>query len=168
MELIIATTKNNLIGVGNKLPFRLKDDLRIFKEKTINCNVIMGRKTFESLPKPLPNRLNIVLTRNKDFKSNHENVIIINEWFDFLDLDVNIRNNKTFVIGGSEIFKQVLEKDWVTKIHSTLVNVELEGDTYFNFLDYIKNDSFNLKTYQHFNKDENNEYDFAISTYEKR
>lgn len=168
MELIIAATKNHLIGIDNRLPFTLKDDLRIFKEKTINCNVIMGRKTFESLPKPLPNRLNIVLTRNKDFKSNHENVIIINDWFDFLDLDVNIRNNKSFVIGGSEIFKQVLEKDWITKIHSTIVNVELEGDTYFNFLDHIKNDSFNLKTYQHFNKNENNEYDFAISTYEKR
>lgn len=123
---LVALSNNYVIGVNNDLPWKLKKDLQHFSAYTQNKAIVMGRKTYESIGKPLPNRVNFVLTRNFDLKI--DGVHVISSLIDIPDSD-----KKTFIIGGGEIYSQLIDSCdelLVTKIHR-----EIHGDAYFPMID---------------------------------
>lgn len=122
---VVAHDKNRLIGGENKLLWDLPEDLKHFKKLTLNSTVIMGRKTFESIGKPLPKRLNVILTKDINFKPN--GCLVYNNIDDIIG-DFNEDPN-VFVIGGGEIYKQFFP--YIQRIYTSLVDGEYSGDTYF-------------------------------------
>lgn len=128
ISLIVAMSENRVIGVNNQLPWHIPEDLKHFKRVTSSHPMIMGRKTFDSIGKPLPNRTNIVITRNAEF---HVPGVVRAE---SLDKAIQIATQspgaeEIFVIGGGEIFKQSLEI--ARRIYLTTVHTKIAGDVYF-------------------------------------
>ncbi|WP_424404717.1 type 3 dihydrofolate reductase [Pasteurella sp. PK-2025] len=123
-SIIVAMTKNHVIGQDNKMPWHLPADLAWFRQKTMGKPVIMGRKTFESIGRPLPKRLNIVLSRQPYI---HEGI----EWKESLESAVEFVKDspEIMLIGGGQIFNQYLNK--ADKLYLTEIQTELEGDTLF-------------------------------------
>ena len=125
-SIIVAMSENYVIGLNNSLPWHLSDDLKRFKEITTGHQILMGRKTYESIGRPLPNRDNFVLTRNAKLQIDGINVIkSLN--------DIPSSDKKTFIIGGGEIYTQLInscDELLVTKIHC-----EIDGDAYFPIID---------------------------------
>jgi len=160
LTIIVAASENNAIGKHNKLIWHISDDLKRFKNLTIGHHVIMGRKTFESFPKPLPNRTHVVITRNLNYQV-PEGVILVNTLEDAIK--VSISDPQPFVIGGGEIYKQaILIAD---KIELTRVHANFEADTYFPTIDKaIWKETSNV----FHKKDEKNEIDFSFITYERK
>lgn len=158
--LIAALTDNRVLGKDNQLIWRLPEDLKNFKRLTSGHSVIMGRKTFESLGKPLPNRTNIVITRNPDYQA--EGCIVVESLAKAIAQAQEADAGQVFVIGGGEIYAQALPLADV--MYLTHVHTELEGDTFFP--EFSTSDWKVIDT-QHFDKDEKHAYDFDIATYEK-
>lgn len=137
ITLIVATEKNNYIGLDNELLWHLPDDLKFFKEKTKNQVVIMGRKTFESLSmRTLPSRTNVVISRQKEYQELHSKQIFVHKnasliFFCNLEAAINhfSKEKELFIIGGGVLYKECLPI--ATKIYKTLVHTEIEGDTLF-------------------------------------
>jgi dihydrofolate reductase len=132
ITIIAAADENNVIGNDNKLIWHLSDDLKHFKNLTKDHHVIMGRKTFESMPKALPNRTNIVITRNRDYVG--ENIIVVSSLNEALEISKD--DSQPFIIGGGEIYNlgiQVADRIELTRVHSTF-----EGDTFFPEIDLNK------------------------------
>jgi dihydrofolate reductase len=129
LSIIVAASENNVIGKDNKLLWHLPDDLRHFKRTTKGHHVITGRKTFESQGRPLPGRINIIVTRNKKYKA--EGCTIVHS----LDEALNSvqGDEEPFIIGGEQIYRMALPK--VDKIYLTRVHARFEGDTFFPELD---------------------------------
>lgn len=157
--LIAAVAENNALGKDNQLVWHLPNDFKRFKTLTSGHYIIMGRKTFESFPKPLPNRTHIIITRQKNYK--YEGCFIASS----LERAMEIvpKNEDVFVIGGGEIYKQSLEiadKIEITKVHATF-----EADTYFPEIDL---DKWKLVFEEHHKKDEKHNFDFTFQTYLKR
>lgn len=125
ISAIVAHDKNYLIGGENKLLWHIPADLKRFKKITTGHTVVMGRKTFESIGKPLPNRLNIILTKDKDFKA--EGCLIFNDVISLLN-DIN-KEGEIFIIGGGQIYKELFPL--INRIYVTLVDGEYVGDAYF-------------------------------------
>jgi len=128
ISFVVAASKNNVIGINNKLPWNIPQDLKRFKKITSGNSIIMGRKTFESIGRPLPNRENIVLTRNTNWKS--DGITIFNQIETLKDYLKKNNAAENFVIGGSEIFK-IFEPE-VEKIYFTLIDKNYNGDAFFN------------------------------------
>ena len=135
MKAIVAVERNWGIGCNGKLLVHLPEDLKFFKEKTINKVVIMGRKTFESLPnkRPLPNRINIILTKNKNYKV--EGAVVLNTIEDVLDYTKNMLSEDVFVIGGEKIYEIFLP--YVDECFVTKINYNYVADSYFPNLDLM-------------------------------
>jgi dihydrofolate reductase len=126
ISLIVAHDSNRVIGKDNELPWHLPEDLGYFKKMTMGKAMVMGRKTYESIGRPLPGRLSIVVTRNPDYTA--EGVVVVN------DLKVGIEKAKAYapevmIIGGAEIFNMVMEI--ADRLYITLIKAEFEGDTFF-------------------------------------
>ena len=131
LSIIVAKAKNNVIGKNNELIWHLSDDLKRFKKLTTGHVIIMGRKTFESLGRVLPNRYHIVLSKNKDLKINNENVKVIS---DVSKLKGYIESEEEcFVIGGSSIYKLLMP--YCKKMYITEIDKEFEGDVFFPKID---------------------------------
>ncbi len=160
LSIIVAKAKNNTIGKDNKLMWHIKDDLKRFQELTTSHVIIMGRKTFESLGRVLPNRMHIVLSRDKNYKIDNENVVIIN---DISEIDKYVHDkNENFVIGGEKIYNLLLPK--CNKLYITQINKDFEGDSYFPQIDESK---WKLTERSELKEDENNiEYEYI--TYERK
>jgi len=129
---IVAIAKNRVMGIDNKLPWHLPEDMKFFREKTKGHIMIMGRKTFESLGKPLPQRLHIVITRQSDFKYDHPLVKIVSS----LELALKTATDslkdwpkEVFILGGSGVFKESFP--FTNKIYLTLIDKEFQGDTFY-------------------------------------
>lgn len=123
IAIIVAMTPQGLIGKDNQIPWHLPADLQRFKKITMSHPIIMGRKTFESLPGLLPGRQHIVLTRNSDYAA--EGCIVVTNW---AQIEILV-NGKAFVIGGADIYNYALP---IAKhLYTTIVHAELEGDTFF-------------------------------------
>ena len=130
ISLIAAVSRNLTIGKDGDLPWRLPDDMRFFMETTTGHPVIMGRKSYEALPpkfRPLPNRTNIVITRQVDYLAS--GAIVLNNLQAGLDYAQTIEDNEVFVTGGGEIYTLALP--YADRIYLTEVNAEVEGDAYF-------------------------------------
>ncbi|MEP3838764.1 MAG: dihydrofolate reductase [Algibacter sp.] len=130
LTIIVAAAENNAIGLGNKLIWHLSDDLKRFKALTNGHHIIMGRKTFESFPKPLPNRTHVVITRQKDYEV-PDGVIVVHNLEDAID--ASKKDTNPYIIGGGQIYKQAMAI--ATKIELTRVHESFEADTYFPEID---------------------------------
>lgn len=122
---IAAAAENNALGKDNQLLWHLPDDFKHFKDLTSGHFIILGRKTFESFPKPLPNRTHVIITRNKDYKA--EGCIVVNSIEQAIE--ATPENEDVFVIGGAEIYKQSLP--FSNKIELTRVHQDFEADAFF-------------------------------------
>lgn len=159
ITLIAAAAENNVIGKDNQLIWHLADDLQRFKSLTSGHYIIMGRKTFESFPKPLPNRTHIVITRQKNYTV-PEGVIVVNNLEDALDAAK--KDKQPFIIGGGEIYRQAIK--YANKIELTRVHDSFEGDTYFPSID--KGIWTEVARTLH-KKDLNNDYSYSFITYKR-
>ena len=159
LTIIAAVSINNVIGNNNKLIWKLSNDLKRFKNLTTNHSVIMGRKTFESLPNPLPDRDNIVITRDTNYSK--PNIQVCSSIEDAINLTKT--DMQPFIIGGGEIYSQTI--NIVDKIELTRVHKEFDGDAY---LPEIPLDIFELINEEHYNSDLENEFDYSYLTYKKR
>ena len=148
-------SKNRVIGNNNSLIWNLPNDLKRFKQLTTGSTVVMGRKTYDSIGRPLPNRRNIIITRNLEFSA--DNCEIVNSLTEALMLS----NNDCFIIGGGEVYKESISA--ADKLYITLIDESFEGDTQFPEID---------KTWVEVNReifsaDEKNKYNYSFIDYEK-
>lgn len=161
LTIIAAAGEDNAIGKDNQLIWHLGDDLKRFKRLTSGHCIIMGRKTFESFPKPLPNRTHIVITRQQRYKVPN-GIIVVNSLEDALDAAKN--DKQPFIIGGGEIYKQALpftHKIELTRVHASFDN----ADAFFPELDLSKWQE--IDTIYH-PEDENNNHAFSFVTYTRK
>ncbi|WP_420571958.1 dihydrofolate reductase [Kordia sp.] len=160
LAMIVAAAENNVIGKDNQLIWHLSNDLKRFKKLTSGHHIIMGRKTFESFPKPLPNRTHVVITRQKDYKA-PKGVIVVHTMQEAVNV-ATLNDAEPYIIGGGEIYKQALP--FATKIELTRVHHEFEGDTYFPEID-MKDWKETANTFH--KKDDKHDYEFSFITYER-
>ncbi len=133
LSLIVAMTEDRVIGINNRLPWHLSEDLKRFKKITMGHPIIMGRKTFESIGKPLPGRENIVITENKAYRA--EGTTVVHSLEDALKAG-GASSGEKFVIGGARLFEAGLKM--ADKIYLTLIHGSYKGDVYFPKLDFEK------------------------------
>lgn len=157
--IVVAMGEKNEIGFDNQLLWHLPKDLKHFKDITSGHPIIMGRKTYESIGKPLPNRTNIVVSRKKDWFE--EGILIVGSIKEALKFAKKI-DEEVFVIGGGNIYEQTIEV--VDKLEVTLVKADLEADTFFPKIDPKIWKKTNEIRHE---KDEKNGYDFCFQTFEK-
>jgi len=131
ISLIVAAAQNGVIGRNNQLIWRLPDDLKQFKRLTTGHPIIMGRKTFDSIGKPLPNRTSIVITRSKEWSL--EGVLDVNSIKEAIEVAKQTGTEEVFVIGGAEIYRLILPL--ADKIYLTEVQADFEGDAWFKISD---------------------------------
>lgn len=158
ITLIVAAAENNAIGKNNQMLWHLPNDFKYFKKNTLAHSVVMGRKTFESIGKPLPERRNIILTRDMNFT--HEEVDVANSINEVLNYCRDER--EIFIIGGAEIYKQTLPL--ADKILLTLVHTTIDGDAYFPEL---LNHEWKLVSADKHEKDEKHAFDYTFEVYER-
>ena len=158
ISLIAALDKNYLIGSNNGMPWHLPADFKHFKEVTLGKPVIMGRKTFESIGRPLPGRKNIVVSRNK-FTA--DGILSADSVEAAFQLAGNV--DEVMIIGGANFYKQLIEK--ADRMYLTHVNAECEGDAWFPKFDLSK---WNMINQQQVSADDKNNYDFTIVQYERK
>lgn len=159
ITLIVAAAENNAIGKNNQMPWHLPNDFKYFKKSTIGHSIVMGRKTFDSIGKPLPERRNIVLT--KDLHYNNSEVDVANSIAEVLNYCRDER--EVFIIGGAEIFKQTLPL--AQKILLTRVHAEIPGDTFFP--DLLPTEWTCISKEEH-HKDEKHAYDYTFEVWQRK
>jgi len=157
--LIAAVAENNALGKNNDLLWHLPNDFKRFKEITSGHHIIMGRKTFESFPKPLPNRTHIIITRQKDYV--YEGCIVVQDLESAIA--VGPKNENIFVIGGGEIYAQSIHL--ADQLDITRVHHSFDADVYFPTID-PETWELNFETFQP--KDEKNQYDYTFQTFMKK
>jgi len=160
ISLVVAAAKNNAIGKDNKLLWCLPNDMKYFKNVTWAMPVVMGRKTFEALGKPLKGRKNIIITRQSGW--NVEGTIAVKSLDDAQFLVKNMDVKEMMVIGGGEVYKMAMEK--ANRIYMTRVDAELEGDTYFPAID---TNNWKLVSKKEHATDEHHKYPYAFEVWER-
>tara|TARA_B100000497_G_C7555861_1_gene335655 strand:+ start:353 stop:868 length:516 start_codon:yes stop_codon:yes gene_type:complete len=164
VSLIVAVSENQIIGKDNNLIWQLPNDMKHFKDTTCGHFVIMGRKNFESIPhmyRPLPNRTNVVVTRQEKYLAS--GAIVTSSIEDALELAKNNNDLEPFVIGGGEIYKLALEKNLIDRIYLTRVHASFEGDTIFPKL----GPEWELTHEKKHPIDQKHSYSFSIQLFEK-
>ena len=159
ITVVVAMGLNREIGVDNQLPWHLPKDLKHFKEITSGHPIIMGRKTYESIGKPLPNRTNIVISRKKDWFE--EGILIVGSIKEAIKFGQKI-DEDIFIIGGGNIFEQTM--DIADKLEVTEIKTNIEADTFFPKIDpkiWTKTDEVCHE------KDEKNNFDFCFQTFQR-
>jgi len=132
VSLIVAISENGVIGKDNDLIWHLPKDMKFFKDTTMGHHVIMGRKNFESIPhkySPLPNRTNVIITRQADYTA--EGCVVVNSVEAALEIAKQNGDKEPFIIGGGQIYKIALENNLVNRIYLTKVHHSFDGDTFF-------------------------------------
>jgi len=159
LTMIAAAAENNALGKNNDLVWHLPDDFKRFKRLTSGHHIIMGRKTFESFPKLLPNRTHVIITRQKDYKPKDTIVVSSLE----KAIKVSKLDEQPFIIGGGEIYEMGMKE--ATKIELTRVHGEFDADTFFP---EVNKDNWKLVKEQFHEKDEKHDYAFTYLTYERK
>ena len=160
LTIIAAVAKNNALGKNNDLIWRLPADLKRFKKVTLGHHVIMGRKTFESLGKPLPNRTTIIVSRNEHYQA--DGCTIVNSLEKAIIAAKS--DDNPFILGGGEIYKQAL--DHADMLDLTLVHHSFnDADTFFPPIDFTKWKEINREDYK---ADATHEFDYSFVTYKKK
>ena len=136
LSMIVAMSANNVIGVANQLPWHLPEDLKHFKKHTINKPIIMGRNTFDSIGRALPERDNIVLSRTQQLS--HDQIFLANNKCDALGMAEDFAKSRgseeIMIVGGEQIYRMFF--DDVSRIYVTLVDLIIDGDAFFPVIDY--------------------------------
>lgn len=161
ISLLLAMDRNHVIGLNNDLPWRLPKDLRFFKEKTTGNTIIMGRKTYESMGGALPNRRNVVITSSEN--PFPENVHVIRNLESIREWDKESPNEEVFVIGGGNIFKQILP--FADRMYITWIDQDFDGDTYFPEFSEV---DWSLTSKVKGEKNETNPYDYYFLQYDRK
>lgn len=161
ISIIVAASENNAIGKNNQLLWHLPNDLKFFKNTTWGMPVIMGRKTFESVNRPLPGRMNIVITRQADWKA--DGVTSATSLKEALHKAEVANYKQAFVIGGGEIYKDALHKAEV--VYLTRVHTTINGDTYFPIL---QEDIWQMESREDYKKDEKHAYDYSFQKWVRK
>jgi dihydrofolate reductase len=156
--MIAAVAENFALGKDNELVWHLPDDFKRFKQLTTNHYIIMGRKTFESFPKPLPNRTHVIITRQEDYTA--EGCLVVANLADALAMVPKDEN--AFVIGGGEIYALALP--FTDVIELTKVHARFEADTFFPEID---SKQWKLVSTEYHPKDEKHLFDFTYETYRR-
>jgi dihydrofolate reductase len=159
LSIIVAASRNNVIGKDNQLIWRLSADLKRFKALTTGHTIIMGRKTFDSIGKPLPNRTSVIITRQEDYKQ--EGCIVVHSLEEALEAVKD--QEKVFIIGGGTIYEQALDK--ADELYLTLVHKEFDGDTFFP---EVKATAWESVARQDCMPDEKNEYAYSFIDYKRK
>lgn len=163
--LIAALAQNRVVGIDNQLPWHLPEDLKYFRLTTTGKTVIMGRKTYDSIGRPLPNRSNIVVSRNPDCKI--ENVQVVNSLPAALALAENISHingvDEIMVIGGATLYEAALPV--AQRLYLTLVHAAVAGDAYFPEVDFSQ---WQEVAREDFAASENNPYAYSFVVYDKK
>lgn len=160
VSILVAASQNNVIGINNKLPWHLPADMKYFKQMTTGHHVIMGRKTFEALGKPLKDRTNIIITRQENLKI--EGAIVVNDLKAAIERSKKDGEAECFVIGGGNIISQAIL--WADKIYLTTIYHDFEGDTFMTPIN--KEDWTEVKNEKH-EPDEKNKYAYAFRVFER-
>ncbi|MFA1820763.1 dihydrofolate reductase [Virgibacillus oceani] len=161
ISLLVAMDRNRVIGYKNDLPWHLPKDLRFFKEKTTGGTIIMGRKTFESIGRVLPKREHVVLT--KQGINLPEEVKVISDVSTVMDLNRREPEKEFFVIGGGNIFSQVMP--YADRMYITWIDEPFEGDTFFPD---FSNEDWHLTSREKGETDEKNPYDYYFLQYDRK
>jgi dihydrofolate reductase len=161
ISLIVAKSLNGVIGKNNKLPWHLKADLQHFKKLTTGHHILMGRKTFESLGKPLPQRMHLVISNNP--QTGTEQVQWFNSVFRAIKQAERNGESELFIIGGGQIYKTALSL--VDRLYLTEIQAQVEGDAFFPPLS-LKN--WNLLSEQVFSQDAENDHPFTIRCLDRK
>ena len=162
ISLIVAASNNNAIGLKGELLWNLPNDTKFFKNTTWGMPVVMGRKTYESLGKPLPGRTNFVITSQTDWKA--ADAVVTKDLDEAIAEAKKVATNEIFVIGGGQIYKAAL--DMANRIYMTRVDMEaVEADAFFPAIDTEEWEIVNRRAFQ---KDEKHAYDYAFETWERK
>lgn len=162
ISLLVAMDRNRVIGLDGDMPWNLPNDLKYFKEKTMNHTIIMGRKTFTSLGRVLPKRKHVVLTRNMNLGLPEE-VVLIHDIEEIKNINHQNPDEEYFVIGGGKIFEQVLP--FADRMYITLIDEEFEGDVYFPKFDEKE---WKLVSDKKGEKNERNPYNYTYLQYDRK
>ena len=162
LSFIVAVSDNNAIGRNNQLPWHLPEDLKFFKRTTLGKPVVMGRKSYESLGKPLPGRLNVVLSRQNNMEL-PEGVLLFNNIEDAVAAMAKTDNEEVFIIGGGKVFEQsmqLVDRMYITRVHGTIP----DADVFFPNIDHTH---WKLVWEEHHEKDEKHQYAYTFQRYER-
>ena len=162
ITIIAAIAENNALGKDNDLIWHLPADLKRFKKVTTGHHILMGRNTFESIGKPLPNRTTVVITRNKDYFI--EGCLTVNSVEEAIKL-ARSNDDEVFIIGGAQIYKHAMDNDLIDKLDITIVNEEFEADVFFPEIDMT---IWKEVSREDFKADEKNKYDYSFVSYIKK
>jgi dihydrofolate reductase len=161
LSIIVAVANNNVMGRDNTLPWHMPSDLKRFKQLTMGHHILMGRKTFDEIKKPLPGRTNVVITRNVDF--NPEGVAIARSVEEAISKAEASGDSEIFIIGGADIIRQILHL--ADRMYLTRVHTEPAGDTFFPDFDDVN--EWKLVDVEHYEADEKNPHPYSFLTYER-
>lgn len=163
ISIIVAASENNCIGVNNTLPWRQSADLKHFKSLTTGHPIIMGRNTFDSIGKPLPGRLNIVVTRQQGWNSGHDCIKVAHSLEQAIELAyLQGETDKVFLIGGAQLYREgllIANTVFLTKIHA-----DVQGDAFFPELE---SDKWVQTASVFFESDEHNQHSYSFMTYKR-
>ena len=160
ISLIVAISKNRVIGIDNQIPWYLPADLKYFKRTTLGHHILMGRKSYLSIGKPLPRRTNLVLTRNAFFTA--AGIQVIHSIEGGIELAKAAGEDELFIIGGGEIYRQSMEL--VDRMYITEVDIETEGDTFFPEIDESQ---WKLSSEEYHEADERNKWNYCFKIYDR-
>ena len=161
LSIIAALSSNNVIGRDNQIPWHLSTDLKRLKALTMGHHMIMGRKTYESIGRPLPGRHFVVITRQPDFHA--EGVQIAHSLEEAIQIAIHANDDEPFIAGGTEIYEQAIHR--ADRMYLTRVHAEVEGDAFFPDFDDVS--EWHLTDSEHFDADEKNDYPFSFLTYDR-
>ena len=168
LAIIVAMAQNRVIGINNKMPWHIKSDLANFRAITLNKVIIMGRKTFDSLGRPLPHRTNIVISHHSYLKI--DGAMVVNSLDEALscarriqERDINIDDSETMIIGGAQIYEQAI--NMAKRLYVTLVHAKPEGDALFPRID----NKIWIKSYETLHlKEQHDDHDYTFIVYDRR
>ena len=160
ITIIAAIGNNNELGKGNDLIWYLPADLKRFKKRTTGHTIIMGRNTFESIGKPLPNRRTIIITRNTSYQK--EGCEVVHSLEDAIELIAS--QEDAFIIGGAQIYKEAMEKNVVDQLDITKVHQDFDADVFFPAIDSMVWEEVSR---ENFSPDEKNLFTYSFINYKK-
>ena len=161
VSAIVAVAQNNVIGINNGIPWYLPADLKYFKKTTLNHHIIMGRKSYESIGRPLPKRTNVIVTRDPFYIAS--NCLVVHSVEEGLKLALDNNDDEAFIIGGGEIYRQSMP--FVDRLYLTEVDLEVEGAVYFPEIDFSE---WDLVFEEAHKPDEKNEMAYVFKVLERK
>jgi dihydrofolate reductase len=161
LSIIAALSSNNVIGRNNDLPWHLSSDLKRLKALTMGHHMIMGRRTYDSIGRPLPGRTFVVITHNPSFRP--EGVQVVHTLEEAIQIAVHAGDEEPFIAGGAQIFEQAIHR--ADRMYLTRVHAELDGDAFFPDFDDVS--EWQLTDSEHFEADEKNDYPYSFLTYDR-